>query len=431
MLIAALGFAFAFVLIFLRVPIAIAMGVTGFIGFGYLVGWRQSATMLALITRDSTMAYAMVVIPLFILMGNLVAGTGVSREIYRAAQSFLGGRRGGLAFATVMASGGFASICGSSVATVVTMGKVAMPSMRHFGYGDGISTASIAAGATLGILIPPSVLLVIYGIITETHIGKLYAAGLVPGLIGVIGYLAAVRWVVMRRPSSAPAAVRAPWSERIDALSGIWAAVALFVMVIGGIYSGIFTATEAAGFGAFGAFVIALARRRLSLEQLYTILLDSARTSAILFALIIGAALFTEFLNYSGAHDALLSFVTESGFSPFTVILVICVIYILLGMLMESMSMILLTVPLFFPVVVGLGFDPVWFGILLVVLCELGLITPPIGVNLFVMRSVAPDVPIATIMRGVVPFISADLVRVLLIASFPAISLYLPSLLFN
>lgn len=430
MTVALMGFASAFAMIFMRVPIAIAMGLVGFLGFGYLVGWRPASSMLAMVSRESTMTYSMVVIPLFILMGNLVAGTGISRELYRAAQAFLGARKGGLAVATVVASGGFASICGSSVATVVTMGKVAMPPMRQYGYDDSLSAASVAAGATLGILIPPSVLLVIYGIITESHIGMLYAAGLVPGIIGILLYIVAVRWTVWRSPGAAPAATRASWSERWSSAGHIWAAVLLFVLVIGGIYSGFFTTTEAAGFGAFGAMVIALARRKLGLRQFYDILVDTAETTAILFALIIGAGLFTEFLNYSGAHDALLSFVTESGFSPALVIFVICVIYIVLGMLMESISMVLLTVPLFFPVVVGLGFDPIWFGILLVILCELGLITPPIGVNLFVMRSVTPDVPISRIIKGIVPFIGVDLLRVALVALFPGIALYLPKLLF-
>ena len=430
MTVALMGFASAFAMIFMRVPIALAMGLVGFLGFGYLVGWRPASSMLAMVSRESTMTYSMVVIPLFILMGNLVAGTGISRELYRAAQAFLGARKGGLAVATVVASGGFASICGSSVATVVTMGKVAMPSMRSYGYDDSLSTASIAAGATLGILIPPSVLLVIYGIITESHIGMLYAAGLIPGLLGIVLYIVAVRWTVWRRPEAAPPSEKASWSERLSSISHIWAAVLLFVVVIGGIYSGFFTTTEAAGFGAFGAMVIALARRKLGLKQFYHILADTAETTAILFALIIGAGLFTEFLNYSGAHDALLSFVTESGFSPGLVICVICLIYIVLGMLMESISMVLLTVPLFFPVVVGLRFDPIWFGILLVILCELGLITPPIGVNLFVMRSVTPDVPISRIIKGIVPFIGVDLVRVALVALFPGIALYLPHLLF-
>lgn len=431
MTIALIGFACTFLLIFLRIPIALAMGLVGMVGFGYLVGWKSAGTMAAMTTRDSIMVYEFAVLPLFVLMGNLVAGTGVSKEIYRAAQSFLGARRGGLAMSTVLASGGFASICGSSVATVVTMGKVALPSMRHYGYHDGLSTASIAAGATLGILIPPSILLVIYGVITETHIGKLYAAGFLPGLVGILLYLFAVRWAVFRRPDYAPPAEKVSWAERLDSLRGIWAATLLFVGVIGGIYSGFFTATEAAGFGAFGAFVIAVARRKLTLRRLYEILLDTTRTTAILIVLVIGAGLFTEFLNYSGAHKGLLDLVTNSGLAPFSVILMICAIYIMLGMLMESLSMILLTVPLLFPVVVGLGYDPVWFGILLVILCELGLITPPIGVNLFVMRSVAPDVPILTIMKGVIPFIVADLCRVAIIVAFPTLALFLPGLLFD
>jgi C4-dicarboxylate transporter DctM subunit len=431
MLIAGLGFLLAFILIFIRVPIALAMGIAGYAGFGYLVGWPQSMTMLANTARESTMSYSLVVVPLFILMGNLVAGTGVSAELYRAAQSFLGGRRGGLASATIVASAGFASICGSSVATVVTMGRVAIPSMRKYNYSDQVSTATIAAGATLGILIPPSVILVIYGIITGTHIGRLYAAGLIPGLLGVALYLAAVKWIVRRNPDQAPAAEKANWSERLSALRGVWSAILLFVLVIGGIYTGFFTATEAAGFGAVGAVIIAVFRRRLTFRQFYDILIDTAKTTTVLFALLIGAFVFTEFLNFSGAHDTLLTYVTESGFSPATVIFFMCVIYIILGMIVDTGSMILLTVPLFFPVVVGLGFDPVWFGILVVVLAELGLITPPIGLNLFVMKSVVPDVPLKTIIRGIIPFIGVDLIRAVLIALFPVISLWLPNLLFG
>lgn len=431
MLIAGLGFLLAFILIFIRVPIALAMGIAGYAGFGYLVGWPQSMTMLANTARESTMSYSLVVVPLFILMGNLVAGTGVSAELYRAAQSFLGGRRGGLASATIVASAGFASICGSSVATVVTMGRVAIPSMRKYNYSDQVSTATIAAGATLGILIPPSVILVIYGIITGTHIGRLYAAGLIPGLLGVALYLAAVKWIVHRNPDQAPAAEKANWSERLSALRGVWSAILLFVLVIGGIYTGFFTATEAAGFGAVGAVIIAVFRRRLTFRQFYDILIDTAKTTTVLFALLIGAFVFTEFLNFSGAHDTLLTYVTESGFSPATVIFFMCVIYIILGMIVDTGSMILLTVPLFFPVVVGLGFDPVWFGILVVVLAELGLITPPIGLNLFVMKSVVPDVPLKTIIRGIIPFIGVDLIRAVLIALFPVISLWLPNLLFG
>jgi tripartite ATP-independent transporter DctM subunit len=431
MVAAGAGFLLSFVLIFLRVPIAVALGITGFVGFGLLIGWKQSSIMLALTTRDAAMSYSMCVIPLFILMGNFIAGTGVSRELYKAAQAFLGGRRGGLASATVWSCGGFAMVCGSSVATVVTMGKVALPSMRSFQYKDSLSAATIAAGATLGIIIPPSVLLVIYGIMTETHIGKLYAAALVPGALGILGYIAAVKWTVWRDPASAPSAVKSSRQERYQALLSVWPVVLLFALVLGGIYSGIFTATEAAGIGAFGAFCLALARRRLTRQGLYDILLDSAQSTAVIFGLMIGALIFTEFLNYTGAHTALLSFVQDSGFSPFMVIVVICVIYIILGALMEELSMMLLTVPLFFPIVTGLGYDPVWFGVLVIVLCELGMIAPPVGVNLFVVRSFAPDIPITTVVRGIGPFVAADIVRVFVIASFPILSLYLPALFFD
>lgn len=430
MLVAGVGFIFSFVLIFLRVPIAIALGVTGFIGFGYLVGWNQSAIMLALMTRESTMSYGLVVIPLFILMGNFVAGAGISGELYRAAQAYLGHRKGGLATATVVSCGGFAAVCGSSVATVVTIGRVALPSMQSYGYSPRLSTATIASGATLGIIIPPSIMLVMYGIITETHIGKLYAAGLIPGVMGMIGYILAVRWTVWRNPTAAPVAAKATRAEKLSALKGIWSVVVLFVFVLGGIYGGIFTAAEAAGIGAFGAFVLALAKRRLTWTKLHEILVDSAVTSTLLFGLLVGASMFTEFLNYSGAHTALLDFVTNSGLSPTGVILLICLIYIILGALMEEMSMILLTVPLFFPIVTGLGYDPVWFGVLVIVLCELGMIAPPIGVNLFVVRSIAPQVPLAEIVRGIVPFAVADIVRIFLLAVFPALALFLPGVLF-
>lgn len=431
MTIAIIGFLAAVLLILLRVPIAIAMGIVGFVGFGYLVNWNAASTAVALVSRESTMSYGMVIIPLFILMGNLVAGTGVSGELYRAAQAFIGHRRGGLATATIVASGAFASICGSSVATVVTMGKVALPAMRQYGYSDRLSTATIASGATLGILIPPSLMMILYGILTETHIGKLYAAGFIPGLIGILLYVVAVRFSVWRNPEIAPSVNPLPWSKRFETLGSVWPALVLFFAVIGGIYGGIFTTTEAAGLGAFGAFAIGIIRNRLTLGKLYDILLDSARTSATLFAMLIGGAIFTEFLNYSGAHLALIQLVSGSDLSPAVVIGVICVIYIILGALMDELSMMLLTVPLFFPVVVGLGFDPVWFGVLLMVLCELGMIAPPIGVNLFVMRSVAPDVSIATIMKGIIPFIGVDLFRVAIIAAFPILSLYLPNILFD
>ncbi|TWG92798.1 tripartite ATP-independent transporter DctM subunit [Mesorhizobium sp. J18] len=429
MLTAAIGFIIAFVLIFLRVPVAIALAVIGFAGFAYVNGMTPALSMITLITSGSTMSYPLVVIPLFILMGNFVAGGGISAQLYRAAQVFIGHWRGGLALATIISCGGFAAVCGSSVATAVTMGKVSIPSMRKYGYSDSLSTATVAAGGTLGILIPPSVIMVVYGVQTETHIGKLFAAGLLPGLIGVIGYSLAVRWSVYRRPESAPPAERSDAKEKIDAIKDVWPVVALFVLVLGGIYSGLFTATEAGGIGAVGALVFAVFRG-MTLKSFFGILKDSVQTTAVLFALILGATIFGEFINLTGADRAVLSLVSNSSFPPWLVILIIMMIYILLGCVLDSLAMILLTLPMFFPIVTGLGYDPVWFGIFVVMLVELGLITPPIGMNLFILRSVAPDVRLGTIIRGILPFIVSDIGRILLIAFFPIVALLLPNLFF-
>ncbi|MYZ46902.1 TRAP transporter large permease [Propylenella binzhouense] len=430
MLAASIGFLCAFALIFLRVPVAIALAVVGAIGFAIVNGATPAMSMLALITSGSTMSYYLSVIPLFILMGNLVAGAGISADLYRAGQAFLGHWRGGLAMATIVSCGGFAAVCGSSVATAVTMGKVSIPSMRSYGYSNGLSAATVAAGGTLGILIPPSIIMVVYGVSTETHIGQLFAAGLLPGFLGVVGYALAVRWTVFRKPESAPPAERATTRERLEALRRIWTVAALFVLVLGGIYTGLFTATEAGGIGSVGALAFAIARR-VSLREFYEILKDTVQTTAILFALIIGATIFGEFINLTGSHRAILELVGNSELSPYTVILIITVIYVLLGCVLDSLAMMLLTLPMFFPIVVGLGFDPVWFGIFVVMLVELGLITPPIGMNLFILRSIAPEVPLATIIRGIMPFIVSDVARILLIIAFPSIVLILPRLFFG
>lgn len=427
---AVIGFLMAFGLIFLRVPIAIALGIVGFGGFWLLNGQTPAMSMAAITTTGSTMSYYLAVVPLFVLMGNLVAGAGISAELYRAAQVFIGHRKGGLAIATVVSCGGFAAVCGSSIATAVTMGKVSIPSMRSYGYSDRLATATVAAGGTLGILIPPSIIMVVYGIATETHIGKLFAAGLLPGIIGVIGYSLAVRWVVWRDPSAAPQAERSTRVERLDAIKRVWTVVALFVLVLGGIYGGWFTATEAGGIGAAGALVFALARR-VSPAELYSIFKDSVQTTAVLFVLIIGATIFSEFVNYTGAHRNILALVSDGALSPLMIMLVIVATYILLGCVLDSLAMMLLTLPMFFPIVTGLGYDPVWFGILVVMLVELGLITPPIGMNLFILRSIVPDVSLATIIRGIVPFVVSDVFRVLLILAFPAITLFLPGLFFD
>lgn len=431
MLAVTLGFLVAFALIFMQVPIATALGLVGFGGVVLLNGWTPALSMAATITRDSTLVYTLIVLPLFVLMGNLVAGAGISGDLFRAAQALIGRRRGGVAMATVAACGAFGAICGSSVATAATMGKVAIPEMRRLGYGDRLASAAVAAGGTLGILIPPSVIMVVYGVATQTHIGKLFAAGIVPGLIAVIGYMLAVRWTVWRDPSQAPVDAERVRMDGGALLRTLWPVAAIFGIVMGGIYGGFFTSVEASGIGAAAALVFALTRHNLSLAQIGEIFADSARTSAMMFAIILGAALFGEFVNITGVHQGLLAMVQGSGLSPFGIILAMIAVYLVLGCVLESLSMILLTVPIFFPIVTALGFDPVWFGILIVVVVEIGLITPPIGVNLFVIRSVTPDMPMGTIVRGVVPFIVADLTRVLLIAAVPALSLWLPNLLFK
>jgi tripartite ATP-independent transporter DctM subunit len=329
--------------------------------------------------------------------------------------------------ATIVACGGFSAICGSSLATAATMAKVAMPSMRKYGYDDGLAAGAIAAGGTLGILIPPSVMLVIYGILTQTSIGKLFAAGILPGLVAVCFYLLAVRSVIMLRPALGPAGERQSWAQRWQALTRVWGVVLLFVIVMGGIYGGVFTPTEAAGIGAFGAFLFALSRRALSLQVFYHVLLESAATTAMLFSVLIGALLFANFVNITDFPRALLELAANFRDTPWLVIAAILVIYIVLGCVFESLSMILLTVPIFFPLVIELGYDPIWFGIVVVVVTEISLITPPVGLNVFVLRGVLVDVSTTTIFKGVTPFWVADLFRLTVIVWFPALSLWLAS----
>ncbi|WP_027855278.1 TRAP transporter large permease [Marinobacterium litorale] len=437
-----IGFAvLLFLIIVVRMPIAFGMGLVGFFGFAALQGlewsnladfrWSGVLSMASYRVIDTVQEYSLSVIPLFILMGNLVTRSGLSHELYHVSNAFLGHRKGGLSMATVVACGGFSAICGSSLATSATMAKVAMPPMRKYGYSDALATASIAAGGTLGILIPPSVILVIYGLLTESSIRELFAAGFIPGMLGILLYLAAVRYVVWRDPSQGPAGEKMPWRERLLALKGVWGVLLLFTIVMGGIYLGIFTPTEAAGIGAGGAFVIALARRSLSLTTLFDTLTDTVRTSAMLFAVVIGALIFSDFINRAGLPDALLGFVTGLEVEPIVVILAILGIYIVLGMVFESLSMMLLTVPVFYPLVSSLGFDLVWFGIVVVVVTEISLITPPVGMNVFVLSAVLRDVKTGTIFKGVTPFWCADIVRLALITLVAPIAMFLPELLYR
>ncbi|EJP4176774.1 TRAP transporter large permease [Vibrio vulnificus] len=426
------GFSVLIALILLRLPLAFAMGVIGFIGFWYIndYNWTAAMSMAARRIIDTGQDYGLSVIPLFILMGNFVTKAGISNELYKACNAFVGHRRGGLSMSTILACGGFSAICGSSLATSATMSKVAMPPMRKYGYSDGLASASIAAGGTLGILIPPSVMLVIYGLLTETSIRELFAAGFLPGLLGIVLYLLAVQWVVSRKPESAPPGERVSWKGRLIALKGIFSTLLLFVTVMGGIYIGAFTPTEAAGIGACGAFALAGVRGKLNYTVLREILIDTAKTSASLFAVVISALILSNFVNRAGLPTALVELIQTANVTPMMALGLILVIYIILGCVFESMSMMLLTVPIFYPVIVELGFDPIWFGIIVVVVTEISLITPPVGLNVFVLSGLIKDINTATIFRGVLPFWVADMVRLALIVLVPAIALYLPNILY-
>ena len=441
-----IGFAVLITLIFLRVPLFIALALVGVTGFAYLqspsdsasvwdaigaINWKPAVAMISIRFIETAQEYGFSVIPLFIYMGNMITRVGLSQQLYDASYAFLGHRKGGLAMATVVSCGGFASVSGSSLATVATMSQVAMPAMKKHGYSDQLATASIAAGGTLGILIPPSVVLIIYGILTETSIRELFAAGFIPGLLGVLFYLVAINYVVWRRPDSGPAGEWTPWQDRWQALKPIWALLLLFLVVLGGIYAGIFTPTEAAGIGAGGATMIALIRRSLNWTILITVLKDTVKTSAVLFAVIIATMALTSFVTRAGLPNELLSIVQSLEVSPMMVMLTIMGIYLLLGMVFDGLSMVLLTVPIFFPLVAGLGLDLVWFGILVVVVTEISLITPPIGMNIFVLSSLLPKVSTTDIFRGVTPFWVVDIARLAILLLFPAISLFLPELLYR
>jgi C4-dicarboxylate transporter DctM subunit len=457
----------------LRVPIALAMGIVGVVGYAYMRDWNWFVAFTTAQTKvyETGRNYTLSVIPLFILMGNFVTRAGMSQELFRAAYAFVGHLKGGLAMATIMGCAGFGAICGSSIATAATFAKVAYPSMKKFGYADHLAAGAIAGGGTLGILIPPSTLMVIYGIMTETNIGKMFAAGILPGILATVLLCLAVRYVTWRDPASGPPGERIPWRERFATLQGLgwfialgaaligsvqfgWlegdqagvvgaiavfglslvykgvtSVIALFTLVMGGIYGGVFTATEGAGVGAFGALVFSLARGAINWRSLYEALVESARTTSMLFLILIGALIFADFVNITSMPKDLIAFVTQWQISPVMVVGVIMIIYVLLGTAMEELSMILLTVPVFFPLIVHLGLDPIWFGVLIVVVVEIGLISPPVGMNLFVLKTLLPQVSTGTVFRGVLPFFTADCIRLAILIAFPVISTYLPSLM--
>lgn len=416
-------------LAFLRVPLGFALLTVSIAGISFVNSFDAARTLIPLTLTDAVFSYDLAVVPLFILMGDVLSRTGISHDLFRAANAFLGAVRGGLALATMVTCGGFAAVCGSSFATASTMSKVAYPSMKKFGYSDRLASATIAAGGTLGILIPPSIILVIYGILTQQNIGQLFIAGVLPGLLGLALYMVAISLVAWWKPEHAPRGERASAQERWQSLAGVWPFLVLFGIIFGGLYLGWFTPTEAGGIGAGGALIVATLQGRQSWRRFYDTLLATAQTSVMLYVVLFGAMLFSQLIAFSGLADGLLAAVQSSGLSRMGVLMAILAVFLVLGCVMDSMAIILIFVPLFTPTLVAQGFDLVWFGIIVVVLTEIGLITPPIGMNVFVLKANLPQVPVGTIFRGLVPFIAVDLVRLAVLVAFPSISLVLVHLM--
>jgi tripartite ATP-independent transporter DctM subunit len=429
--VAVIGFISLFALMLLRVPVGMAMGLVGVCGFGYLVNGTAALKLVGQTSMRTVTDYTFGVIPMFLLMGTFVSNSGMSRDLFRAANGFLGHLRGGLGIATVAACGGFAAISGSSVATAATFSAVAYPEMRRFGYPQSFSTGVIAAGGTLGAMLPPSTVLAVYGIITEQDIGKLFMAGIVPGLLAMTMYIVTITLIGFIKPDFLPRGPALPWRKRFAGLRDVWAPALLFVFVIGGLY-GLpflprFTPTEAGGVGATGAFIIGVVTGRLDKEKILLSLLQATRTSAAVFTVLIGALIFGYFLTVTQTPQKVTEFLTSLGLGSYGVLAVIMLMYLVLGCLMDAMAMIILTVPIIFPVVTQLGFDPIWFGVIIVMTVELGLIHPPVGMNVFVIKSVVKDVSFATIFKGVIPFVVTDLVRLVILISFPILALWLPT----
>ena len=425
--IAVAGFVMLFILMLLRVPVGMAMGLVGVVGYSMIAGVGPALKLVGQTSMRTVTDYTFGVIPMFMLMGAFVSVSGVSRELFRAANAFLGHLRGGLGMATVLACGGFAAICGSSVATAATFSTVAYPEMRRYGYPQSFSTGVIAAGGTLGAMLPPSTVLAVYAVITQQDIGKLFMAGIFPGLLAICMYVLTIVIIVAVAPKLLPAGEKRPWVERRAAMTDVWPSLLLFAFVIGGLYGGLFTPTEAGGMGAGGAFLLGLLRRKLNRANIRQALLQATRTAAAVFTVLIGALLFGYFLTITQTPQKLTGFVTGLGLDRYAVLALIMGMYLVLGCLMDAMAMIILTVPIIFPVITQLGFDPIWFGVIIVMTVELGLIHPPVGMNVFVIKSVVPEVSFTTIFKGVIPFVITDLLRLVILIAFPVIALWLPS----
>ena len=413
------------VLAFLRVPLAFALLSVSLGGISVVMGWDVARSLVPLTISEAVFSYELAVVPMFILMGNILARTGISDDLFSASNAFLGPVRGGLALSTMVTCAGFSAVCGSSLATAATMSKVAYPSMKRYGYSDSLAAATIAAGGTLGILIPPSIILMIYGILTQTNIGHLFVAGVVPGLLGLLMYLLVIYAIARISPKDAPRGERTTMAQKLQSLRGVWPFTLLFVLIIGGLYGKLFTATEAAGMGAGLALILSLVQRRMSWQDFRHIFVETATTSVMLYAVLFGALLFAKLISFSGLGEGILELFNQAGLGPWGTIVAILVVFLVLGCVMDSLAIILICVPLFVPILISHGFDLVWFGIIVVVVTEIALITPPIGMNVFVLKATLPHVRLGAIFRGLTPFIAIDLLRLALLVIFPSISLAL------
>jgi tripartite ATP-independent transporter DctM subunit len=422
-----LGLAAIFVLVVLGMRIAFATALVGFVGIWTMKNMGVAGKVLGFLPHGIVAHYSLSVIPLFIIMGYYAFYAGLTDDIFFTARQWVGHLPGGLAIASVFGCAGFAACTGASTASAAIMGRVAIPEMRRYGYHPRLAAGVVAASGTLASLIPPSVILVIYGIITEQSIGALLIGGFIPGVVSAAIYAGMIYTRVRITPELGKLQAKASWKEKLYALKGTWGVLVLIVLIIGGIYSGVFTPTEAGGAGAFSAFLMALFMRRLTLERLKESLLETGRTTIMIFSIIVGVLIFVRFLALTGLPATFAEFVLELPLPRLVVILLILCIYVFLGMFLDAIGMMMLTLPIVFPAVVGLGYDPIWFGIIVVKMCEICLITPPVGLNCYIVRSVAPDIPLEEIFRGIIPFVAMDILTVALFIAFPDIITFLPS----
>lgn len=429
MTLALIGFAAVLLLAFIGLPLGFAMLTIG-VGFLAVIrGWEQSLAMAGMTIADFAANQNLSVLPLFVLMGTLIYKSDLAEELYDATNSCIGHVKGGLAHATILASAGFASISGSSIATAATMCKVALPPMRRHGYADSLAAGCVASGGTLGALVPPSFPLVLYGVLTNQDLGKLFVAGIVPGLLLAVLFMASIWWTVMRDPSKGPAGERVDWPTRLRKLSRIWPVLTLFIIVVGGLYSGLFTAIESSGIGATGALLFALSRRKLNFQTFLDSLIEAGRTTAMIFTIAFGGMIFANFITMSGLTGALVDWIQSMHLPLLGVIGVLTVIYIILGSLMDGLAMMLLTIPVFTAIVQPLGANMIWFGIYIAMMMEIGMIHPPVGMNIFMVKTLEPELSITTIFRGTLPFLAANAVTLALIIFVPGIVLALGTLL--